>query len=294
MIEIERLYKNYGTVEALRGIDATINSGEFVALIGENGAGKTSLLSILMGLRQPTKGSIKITGYKPGEPEARAKTGAILQATDLPATLTVAESIELFRSYYPYPRGLDDIVAMTGLEKLLNRRYKALSGGQQRRMQFALALAGDPEILFLDEPTVGLDMDMRKAFWGILSTLKTEGKTIILTSHYLDEIDRLADRLIILAEGKIIADDQTSALKQSVEHKTITCATTIPQNTIENIDGVTDVETNGRLTSIITNNENKVLLTLLQGDPGLSDLLVEASGLESAIKKMTQPDHVPN
>lgn len=293
-IAIDGLHKNYGDVHALKGVSLNVAQGEFVALIGANGAGKTSLLSIIMGLLPQTKGTIQILGGIPGDMVVRQASGVMLQSTALPDALKVRELVELFRSYYPAPRPLDELLGLTGLSELEGRRYKALSGGQQRRVQFALALAGDPQLLFLDEPTVGLDMELRREFWKILDGLKARGVTIILTSHYLDEIEALADRLVVIKEGEIIANDITGNIKRRVEHKNITCQSNLTIAELEKIDGVLSVAQIGRLKTIATNQENAVLKTLLSSDPDLTDLLVESSSLEDAIKSMIGPDSAHN
>lgn len=288
-ITIQSLHKNYGAVHALKGVSFDVTQGEFIALIGANGAGKTTLLSILMGLLPQSEGAVQILGGKPGDMSVRRACGAMLQSTSLPDALKVKELIALFRSYYPSPRPLDELMTLTGLAGLGDRRYKALSGGQQRRVQFALALAGDPKLLFLDEPTVGLDMEVRREFWSILDNLKGRGVTIVLTSHYLDEIEALADRLIVIREGKIIANDATHNIKRRVEHKNITCKTKQSVSDLEKIDGVISVSQVGRLKTIATNTENQVLAHMLLTDPGLTDLLVESSSLEDAIQSMMGP-----
>lgn len=288
-ISIQGLHKNYGKTHALNGVNFDVPTGEFVALIGANGAGKTTLLSILMGLLPLTEGEVKVLGAPPAGRGVRQRCGAMLQSTDLPAALKVGEIIDLFRSYYYAPRPLAELLELTGLTPLKSRLYKALSGGQQRRVQFALALAGNPDILFLDEPTVGLDMDVRREFWAILSDLKSRGVTIVLTSHYLDEIEALADRLVIIREGTIVADDLTGNIKRRVEHKNIICQTSLTGAEIRAIEGVTAVEQVGRLKTIATTSENHVLTVLLQQDPALSDLLVESSSLEDAINSMIGP-----
>lgn len=286
IISVQGLHKRYGGVQAVTGVDFNINAGEFVALIGANGAGKTSLLSVLLGLLPSSEGHVSIMGAKPGDLKVRQACGAMLQSTALPDALKVRELLELFCSYYPTPKPMSELLNTTGLTNLQNRRYKALSGGQQRRVQFALALAGNPRILFLDEPTVGLDTDIRRELWTTLQNLKASGVTIILTSHYLDEIEALADRLLIMKDGKIIADDLTGKIKRQVEHKNIICETSLDVPFLQSIEGVISVEQAGRLKIIATNNENDVLLTMLSKDPALRDLLVESGSLENAISAM--------
>jgi ABC-2 type transport system ATP-binding protein len=288
-ISLKALQKNYGKVNAVKGIDLTINRGEFIALIGENGAGKTTTLAMLMGLIPPSSGVATILGGQPGAKTVRQKVGAMLQHTDLPPVLKVRELLQLFASYYEKPYDLADLIKLTQLDEILDRKYQALSGGQQRRVQFAIALCGRPEILFLDEPTVGLDMNIRREFWHILSNLKKTGTTIILTSHYLDEIEALSDRLVILKNGEVIADDITSNIKKRTQHKNITCATCLDDTKLKAISGVESVTKAGRLTTIATKQENIVLAELLHADPNLTDLTVYASTLEDALSNVLTP-----
>ena len=285
-ISLKRLEKSYGQVKAVKGIDLTVNKGEFIALIGENGAGKTTTLAILMGLIKPSNGSATILGYTPGAKLVRQKIGAMLQSTDLPPVLKVHELLQLFASYYENPYNLAELIKLTKLDDILNRKYEALSGGQQRRVQFAIALCGQPQILFLDEPTVGLDMNVRREFWQILADLKQSGTTIVLTSHYLDEIEALSDRLVILKDGQIIADDITSNIKKRTQHKNITCATRLDDAKLKAISGVETIAKSGRLITIATQQENLVLAELLKADPDLTDITVYASTLEDALSNV--------
>lgn len=285
-VSSEQLQKRYGDVQALNGVNFSAKTGEFVALIGANGAGKTTLLSILMGLLPASGGTASVLGTEPGSLASRQASGAMLQSTSLPDALKVGELMELFRSYYPAPMAAQELADVTGVSDLLDRRYKRLSGGQQRRVQFALALAGNPKLLFLDEPTVGLDMSMRREFWSLLQRLKEQGVTVILTSHYLDEIDLLADRLVVIQGGRIIADDLTDNIKKRVEHKNIVCQTRLSEQFLHGLEGVLGVTRVGRLTTVATQMENMVLARMLSEDPDLSDLLVESSSLEDAINAM--------
>jgi ABC-2 type transport system ATP-binding protein len=288
-ISLKGLQKNYGPINAVKGINLTVNKGAFIALIGENGAGKTTILAMLMGLITPSSGSVTILGHTPGTKSVQQKIGVMLQRTELPSVLKVHELIQLFTSYYERPYDLTDLIKLTRLDDILDRKYQALSGGQQRRVQFAIALCGQPEILFLDEPTVGLDMNIRREFWQILSDLKKSGTTIILTSHYLDEIEALSDRLIILKSGEIIADDMTSNIKKRAQHKNITCSTNLDDIKLKAIPGVKAITKSGRLTTIATQQENQVLAELLSADPNLTDLSVYTSTLEDALTNVLTP-----
>src|SRR3984957_6364570 len=192
---IEGVNKNYGDIRALRGVDFRVRAGEVVALLGPNGAGKTTAVKLLLGLMQPNSGRVRVFGGDPTNPENRRRTGAMLQVGRVPETLRVCEHIDLFSSYYEKPLPLAEVLAATGLEKLSNRKFADLSGGQRQRVLFALAICGDPDLLFLDEPTVGLDVEARRLLWDEIRRMVGRGKTVLLTTHYLQEADALADRV---------------------------------------------------------------------------------------------------
>ena len=213
-IVVEDLRKRYGEVEAVRGISLHVDEGEVFALLGPNGAGKTTTVEILEGYRSRDSGEVQVLGHDPGKGEAalKARIGIVLQTTGVELYLTVAETIELYRGYYPSPRPLDEIVEVVGLGHKRDTRVGKLSGGQQRRLDVAVALAGDPELLFLDEPTTGFDPGARRNAWQIVRNLTALGKTVFLTTHYMDEAQNLADRVAIIAGGKIVAEGTPSTL----------------------------------------------------------------------------------
>ena len=207
-IETKGLTKSYGSVEALRGIDITVAQGEVFALLGPNGAGKTTAVEILEGHRKRSGGSATVLGHDPGKGEAALKRriGIVLQETGVNRFLTVAEAIDQFRRYYPHPRPLEEVIEVVGLTEKRNTMVRKLSGGQQRRLDVAIGLAGDPELLFLDEPTTGFDPSARRNAWGMVQNLKSLGKTVFLTTHYMDEAQFLADRVAIIVGGLIRAE----------------------------------------------------------------------------------------
>ena len=213
-IQVRGLRKSYGSVEAVRGIDLQVSIGEVFALLGPNGAGKTTTIEILEGYLHRTAGEALVLGHDPGRNDRRLKEriGIVLQSTGVQPYLSVEESINLFRGYYPHPMPLEEILRATGLTEQRRVRVRRLSGGQQRRLDVAIGLSGDPELLFLDEPTTGFDPSARRGAWEMVRNLKSLGKTVVLTTHYMDEAEYLADRVAIIVQGKIVAEGAPSEL----------------------------------------------------------------------------------
>ncbi len=207
-IEVQGLRKAYDDFEAVRGIDFAVQRGEIFGLLGPNGAGKTTTVEILEGYRQRTAGAVSVLGFDPGDrPRAlRARIGIVLQSTGLYRHIRVREAVAHFASLYPHPRDVDEVITLTGLEGKHNALTRTLSGGQLRRLDLALALVGDPELIFLDEPTTGFDPAARRTAWETISSLKALGKTVLLTTHYLDEAQALADRVAIIKDGRIVVE----------------------------------------------------------------------------------------
>ena len=207
-IEVHGLRKAYGPREVLHGIDLEIPEGEVFALLGPNGAGKTTTVEILEGYRPRDDGEVRVLGTDPGKPttEFRARIGIVLQSSAVYPLLTVGEIVELFAGYYPAPRDPADVVTLVGLDEKRDARVRTLSGGQLRRLDLALALVGDPDLIFLDEPTTGFDPAARRHAWETIRDLRALGKTILLTTHYLDEAQELADRLAIIQDGRIVLE----------------------------------------------------------------------------------------
>ncbi|MXX19512.1 MAG: ABC transporter ATP-binding protein [Dehalococcoidia bacterium] len=214
VIEVRGLRKRYGELEAVRGIDLRIERGEVFALLGPNGAGKTTTVEILEGHRSRTAGEVSVLGFDPGRNEVALKErmGIVLQHTGLEPYLTVSETVDMFRGFYPRPLPLDEVLEVVGLEEQRDQRVRRLSGGQQRRLDVAVGLAGDPELLFLDEPTTGFDPTARRGAWAMIRSLRELGKTVLLTTHYLDEAQALADRVAIMVRGEIVAEDTPAGL----------------------------------------------------------------------------------
>ena len=218
-IEVHGLRKAYEEHEAVRGIDFEVRRGEVFGLLGPNGAGKTTTVEILEGYRSRTAGSVSVLGHDPAsrDPDLRARVGIVLQSSGIYRYLTVRESVAHWAGFYPRPRDVEEVISIVGLEESAEQRANKLSGGQQRRLDLALALVGDPELVFLDEPTTGFDPAARRAAWGTVRSLKELGKTVLLTTHYLDEAQALADRVAIIKDGKILAEGPPSSLGAGAE-----------------------------------------------------------------------------
>ena len=213
-VEVRGLEKSYGELAAVRGVDLAIHRGEVFALLGPNGAGKTTTVEILEGYRRRDGGEVAVLGLDPGHQrtELKPQIGIVLQSTGVDRYLTVAETVAMYASYYPHPRPVGEVIAVVGLEQKRDARVVQLSGGQQRRLDVAIALAGDPELLFLDEPTTGFDPSARRDAWGVVKNLAGLGKTVLLTTHYMDEAQYLADRVAVIAAGRVVATGAPAAL----------------------------------------------------------------------------------
>jgi ABC-2 type transport system ATP-binding protein len=285
---LEGVSKNYGEIRALQNVNFTVRAGKVVALLGPNGAGKTTAVKLLLGLLQPNSGKTRVFGGDPTHPQNRVRTGAMLQVGRVPETLRVREHIDLFSSYYPKPMPLEEVLAVAGLEKLRDRKFGDLSGGQRQRTLFALAICGDPDLLFLDEPTVGLDVESRRALWEEIRRLVVRGKTVLLTTHYLEEADALADCIAVINQGKIIAEGTPAEIKAQNSSKRIRCITGLSVASLMQIPGVTDARQDREAVEIRAGEAEPVVRALLASDPALSGLEITSAGLEDAFLALTQ------
>jgi ABC-2 type transport system ATP-binding protein len=285
---LESVSMNYGEVRALRGVNFAVRAGEVVALLGPNGAGKTTAVKLLLGLLQPNSGKARVFGGDPTNPQNRMRTGAMLQVGKVPETLRVREHIDLFSSYYPQPLPLEQVLAASGLEKLRDRKFGDLSGGQRQRTLFALAICGNPDLLFLDEPTVGLDVEARRSLWEEIRRLVNRGKTVLLTTHYLEEADALADRIAVINQGEIIAEGTPSQIKAQTSGKRIRCITALSLASLLQIPGVTNAKQDREAVEIHAREAEPVVRALLAKDSSLAGLEVTSAGLEEAFLALTQ------
>jgi ABC-2 type transport system ATP-binding protein len=286
--QLERASKRYGAMLALDQVDLQVRRGEVQALLGPNGAGKTTAISLLVGLLRPDSGHATLFGQSPRSLAARRNLGVMLQTTAVPETLTVGELITLFRSYYARPRTVADCVALAGVGDLLRSRYGRLSGGQQRRVQFALAICGRPQILFLDEPTTGLDLDARETMWKTIRQLVAEDCAVVLTTHYLEEAEALADHVSVLARGRIVAGGSVQQVRARVAQRRIRCVSGLSAEAIASWPEVRSVARDGERIEIVTDLAETVVRQLLFEDSELRELEVRRAGLAEAFVEITR------
>ena len=285
---LEGAVKRYARLTALAGVDLQLKSGELLALLGPNGAGKSTAIGLLLGLIRADAGSVRLFGMDPQRIEARRRIGMMLQNAELPLTLRVGELLRLTMSYYPTPRALTETAELAGVTDLLKRPYARLSGGQQRRVQFALALCGRPELLFLDEPTVGMDIEARQKLWAAIRQLLAEGCSVLLTTHYLEEAEALADRVCVMAHGRIVHAGTVDQLRARVALKRIRCSTTLSAALVRSWPEVSEVrQESGRL-HIAAADAEIVVRRLLDNDAQLRELEVQRAGLAEAFAELTR------
>ena len=288
---LEEVSKSYGAIKALDRLSLEIRAGELLALLGPNGAGKTTALKLLLGLARPASGRVRVFDADPQRPESRVRVGAMLQVARVPETLRVREHLDLFSSYYPKPLAREEILALAGLTAVKDRLFGELSGGERQRVLFALALCGDPDLLFLDEPTVGLDVEARRALWGEIRKLIARGKTVLLTTHYMDEADALADRVVVINKGAVVRQGTPSEIKAKTAGRRIRCITRLDVETVLGIPGVIAVRRDREAYEIEVSQAEPVLRELLGGDAGLSGVEVTSAGLEEAFLALTQHEN---
>lgn len=288
LAELSGVHKSYGKTMALDGLNLHVRGGELLAVLGPNGAGKTTAISLLLGLQQPDSGSVGLFGQSPKRVEARRYIGVMMQEVALAEELRVREHIDLVASYYPNPLTPDAVLEMTHTTSLADRPYGKLSAGQKRQVQFAVAVCGRPRLLFLDEPTVGLDVQARAIMWVTLRQLVKDGASIVLTTHYIEEAEALADRVVVLAKGRLIASGTVDEMRALITRKRISCATSVAVERIESWPGVESVTRNQQRLHITASNAEAVTRQLLNTDSDLQELEVHRAGLADAFTELTQ------
>ncbi|MFE6078958.1 ABC transporter ATP-binding protein [Paenibacillus sp. NPDC057886] len=307
VIKLEQVSKRYGNKEVVNNISLEISRGSVVAILGPNGAGKTTTMKMMLGLSTATSGLVTVLGQKPNHKQVRQKIGVMLQDVSVMDGLTVREIIRMVRSYYPAPLHADHIEELTGLPPPdLNKRAEKLSGGQKRSLNFALAMAGNPEILFFDEPTVGLDSETRRRFWERVRQLAQEGKTVIFTTHYLHEADEVADRIILFNRGSIVADGTPGNIKAGITIRKVSFSTThsmfandYVSNTemsteddvraqIEELPDVDEIEYHKHRCILHTKNTDALLRHLIERRIPVSDIRIETGQLDDAYANLME------
>ena len=286
--------QRYGKIIALDGVDLSLQAGEVLALLGANGAGKSTAIALLLGLLKPDAGSAELFGQPPQTLAVRRRIGVMLQSAGIPDNAKVAELLDLTRSYYPAPRSVADCVALAGLDDVLDRRYGRLSGGQQRRVQFALAICGNPEVLFLDEPTTGLDIDARQRMWATIRALVAGGTGVLLTTHYLEEAEALAQRVAVLNRGRVAAAGTMQDVRAHVSQRRIRCLSALDIAQVATWSGVRSAVRGhagdpARI-EVLTDVAEPVLRRMLSEDAALSDLDIQRAGLADAFLELTRDD----
>ncbi|MGJ5814040.1 ATP-binding cassette domain-containing protein [Paludibaculum fermentans] len=286
--ELRNVRKRFGPVAALDGFDLQIEQGQLLALLGRNGAGKTTAARLLLGLTSADEGAARVFGHDPRQQVGRVRTGTMLQAGQVPEMLRVAEHIELFSSYYHKPLTVGDAVKAAGLEGLERRMYGSLSGGQKQRVLFALAICGRPDLLLLDEPTVGLDVDSRRGLWSHIRGFVAGGGSVLLTTHYLEEADALADHVTVIDKGRCLAEGSPAEIKRSICARRITCVTELADDRLRALEGVQSVTRAGGRVTLTAVDSDTVLHRLMTADPRVRDVEIRGAGLEEAFLALTE------
>jgi ABC-2 type transport system ATP-binding protein len=287
-IVLSHLSKSYGAVRAVRSVDLAIAPGETVALLGPNGAGKSTTIDMVLGLTHPDSGHVCLFGMSPAQAVAAGVVGGMLQTGSLIDHLSVRELITMVASLYPRPLGVDEVLRMTGTSGIADRVTNKLSGGQTQRVRFAIALVANPDLLLLDEPTAALDVEGRREFWVSMHEVAARGKTVIFATHYLEEADAYADRIVLLARGQVVADGPTTEIKARVGGRTIRA--TLPDADVARIaglPGVTSADRHGDAVTLSCADSDAALRALLSRFPGARDIEVRGSGIEEAFLALT-------
>jgi ABC-2 type transport system ATP-binding protein len=280
-----------GPVHAVRGIDIEIPPGETVALLGPNGAGKSTTIDMLLGLTKPDAGEVRLFDLPPAGAIASGAVGAMLQTGAVLSDLTVRELIDMMGSLYPRSLTPDETLELAGIREIGDRKTNKLSGGQTQRVRFAVAMVSDPDLLVLDEPTVGMDVESRRQFWDTMRAFTARGKTVLFATHYLEEADANADRIVLMARGKVVADGAATEIKAVAGGRTI--RGTLPAvdlDALRTLDGVRDAELRGNAFILNCSDSDRAVRVLLRDFPGVRDLEITGAGLEAAFLQLTLGD----
>ncbi|HEY5193258.1 MAG TPA: ABC transporter ATP-binding protein [Solirubrobacteraceae bacterium] len=287
------LRKSYGSIEAVRGIDISIDTGETVALLGPNGAGKSTTIDMILGLAEPDDGTVSVLGGSPSAAIDAGWIGAMLQTGALIRDLSVEELIAMVASLYPQPLDVKDALEQTGLKEIAGQRTQKLSGGQTQRVRFAVALVSNPKLLVLDEPTVAMDVEGRHSFWATMRGQAALGRTILFATHYLEEADAYADRAVLMAHGRVVADGPPTEIKAMVGERTIRA--TLPGadlDALAHLPGVSGAERRGEAVVLACADSDVAIRALLATYPEARDIEIAAAGLEEAFLQLTGDEGV--
>jgi ABC-2 type transport system ATP-binding protein len=282
-IELRGLEKSFGSVHAVRGVDLAVAPGETVALLGPNGAGKSTTIDMLLGLTEPDRGRVSLLGRPPSEAVAGGAVGVMLQVGGLIRDLTVRELLTMMASLYPRPLGVDEVLELTGIGDIAGRRTQKLSGGEIQRVRFAVAMVSNAELLVLDEPTVAMDVEARRAFWATMRTFAAGGRTVLFATHYLEEADAFADRIVLMAKGRVVADGATTEIRASVSFRTLRA--TLPGadlGSLAALPGVSGADRHGDSVSLVCADSDAAVRALLARFPAARDIEITGAGIEEA------------
>jgi ABC-2 type transport system ATP-binding protein len=290
-IELAEVSKNYGEVRAVDGVSLTMEPGRTVALLGPNGAGKSTMINMLLGLTRPAAGRIRVLGRTPDEAVARGEIGAMLQEGALIPELTVRELVDFIRRLYPDPLPLDTVLRMADLTDLASRRADKLSGGQTQRVRFALAIAGGPKLLVLDEPTAAMDVESRRAFWETMRGYAAQGRTVLFATHYLEEADENSDRVIVVARGRVVADGTAAEIKAGAGGSSVRFSLGGQSSAgLDALPGVSGIEILSGVVTLRTADVDATMAALYRGTTlDVRGLQVDGADLEDAFLALTQP-----
>jgi ABC-2 type transport system ATP-binding protein len=290
---ISNVGKSFGDKQVLSGINMQLHQSEILSVLGPNGAGKTTLINTMLGRLSLDAGEISLFGHSPGSMLVKRQTGAMLQVAGLPDMSTVKEHIELFQSYYAEPMSYQQVMDYSGLKDIENQFSKTLSGGQKQRLLFALAICGNPKLLFLDEPTVGMDITARKSLWKAIENLKANGTSILLTTHYLEEADRLSDRIVMLSRGKVVREGTPAQIKSQINTKKIRFQSKVNISelvAIKHVEKATQLHAENHYFELESTNAEEALKELFKHEIAISDLTIVGAALEDAFEIINNQD----